>query len=113
MDANTTALIQLLGPAAGEVGLGGLAGYALGYVFKKVVKLLIYVVGALAGLELVVAYYFQSIGAITITVNYEKITGLASQATIWISTQLATFATGLSLISASFTAGLILGFGRG
>jgi len=67
--SSTSTLVALFGPAVAELGFGGIAGFAIGYALKKILKLMIIVVGILTGIELAFLYWLQSLGAISITVN--------------------------------------------
>jgi uncharacterized membrane protein (Fun14 family) len=111
----SSTLFQLFGPPAAELGFSGILGYAVGYFLKKILKLIIITLGALMGLELGFLYWLQSIGAINVTVNYEKLSSIGTNAITWGTTQLGSlvaFASTISFISTGFIGGAIIGFSR-
>jgi uncharacterized membrane protein (Fun14 family) len=73
----------LFGPTAAELGFGGIAGFAVGYALKKILKLLLIVAGIFIGIELKFLYWLQSIGAITVTVNYNALSAIGTNAVAW------------------------------
>ena len=114
--SSTSTLVALFGPAVAELGFGGIAGFAIGYALKKILKLMIIVVGILAGIELAFLYWLQSLGAISITVNYGVLSSIGTNAIAWGTAQLgglAAFASTISLTATGFAAGAALGFQKG
>ena len=115
VSSSTSSLVSLLGPPAAELGGSGLVGYAVGYALKKILKILLIIAGAFIGLELGFLYWLQSIGAVTVTVNYNALSSVGSNAIAWGTSQLGglvTFAGTITFLGAGFTAGLALGFAK-
>jgi uncharacterized membrane protein (Fun14 family) len=113
---STSTLVELFGPAVAELGFGGIAGFAVGYALKKIIKLMIIIVGIFTGIELAFLYWLQSIGAISITVNYGVLSSIGTNAIAWSTTELgglAAFASTISLTATGFAAGAALGFQKG
>jgi len=114
--SSSSTLVALFGPAVAELGFGGMAGFAVGYALKKVLKLMIIVVGIFTGIELAFLYWLQSIGAISITVNYGVLSSIGTNAIAWGTAQLgglSAFASTISLTATGFAAGAALGFQKG
>ena len=114
--SSTSTLVALFGPAVAELGFGGMAGFAVGYALKKILKLMIILVGIFTGVELAFLYWLQSIGAISITVNYGVLSSIGTNAIAWRTAQLgglAAFANTISLTVTGFAAGAALGFQKG
>ena len=114
--SSTSTLVALFGPAVAELGFGGMAGFAVGYALKKILKLLIVVVGVFTGIELAFLYWLQRIGAIGITVNYGVLSSIGTNAIAWGTAQLgglSAFASTISLTVTGFAAGAALGFQKG
>ncbi len=113
---STSTLIGLFGPPIAELGSGGIVGFGVGYALKKILKILVILGSVFVGLELAFLYWLQSIGAITITVNYNAITSLGTNAVAWGTTQLGglvAFASTISFLGTGFAAGAVLGFQKG
>lgn len=113
---STSTLVDLFGPSVAELGFGGIAGFAVGYVLKKILKLLMILAGIFIGIELAFLYWLQSIGAITVTVNYNALSAIGTNAIAWGTTGLgglSTFASTISLTVTGFAAGATLGFQKG
>jgi len=113
---STPTLVALFGPAVAELGFGGIAGFAVGYALKKILKLMIIIAGVFTGIELAFLYWLQSIGAISITVNYGVLSSIGTNAIAWGTAELgglAAFASTISLTVTGFAAGAALGFEKG
>lgn len=113
---STPTLIELFGPPVAELGFGGIAGFAVGYALKKILELIIIIAGIFTGIELAFLYWLQSIGAISITVNYGVLRSIGTNAIAWGTAQLgglAAFASAISLTVTGFAAGAALGFQKG
>jgi uncharacterized membrane protein (Fun14 family) len=111
----TSTLIQLFGPAAAELGFSGILGYVLGYALKKILKLIIGITAIFAGIQIGFLYWLQRIGAINVTINYDKLASIGTNAVTWGTSQLgslAAFASTISLVGTGFVAGAALGFER-
>jgi uncharacterized membrane protein (Fun14 family) len=113
---STSTLVDLFGPAVAELGFGGIVGFAVGYALKKILKVLMILAGIFIGLELAFLYWLQSIGAITITVNYNALSSIGANAVAWGTGELGgltAFASTISLTITGFAAGAALGFQKG
>lgn len=114
----TSTLIQLFGPAAAELGVSGVLGYAFGYVLKKIIKVLIAVAVIFEGLQIAFLYWLQSIGAInmTMTVNYANLSNIEANAMTWVLSSASNLLTVISQFGAiigGFGLGLALGLKQG
>ena len=97
-------------------GTRGIAGFAVGYLLKKILKLLLILAGIFIGIELAFLYWLQSIGAITVTVNYNALSAIGTNAVAWGTAELwglSAFASTISLTVTGFAAGAALGFQKG
>ena len=104
-----------MAPPAAELGGSGLVGYAVGFALKKILKILLIIAGAFIGLELGFLYWLQSIGAVTVTVNYNALSSVGTNAIAWGTSQLGglvTFGGTITFLGAGFAAGLALGFAK-
>jgi uncharacterized membrane protein (Fun14 family) len=109
----TSSLVGLFGPSVVELGAGGIMGFAVGYALKKILKLIVVIVGVFVGIELACLYWLQSIGAVTVTVNYTALSAIGSNAIAWGTSELGSliaFASAISLGVTGFAAGALLGF---
>jgi uncharacterized membrane protein (Fun14 family) len=100
---------DLLTPIIGEVGIGGVGGFVVGYALKKLAKLLV----ILLALGFIVLEYLAYIGVISIdyTALYNWALGLTGQASgLWgiVTTLVAHIPFG-----ASFAAGFFVGLKMG
>ncbi len=100
---------DLLAPLAFQVGVGGVAGFIVGYALKKLARL----VAVIAGIFFVVLLYLSYVGIISI--NYDKLiealeglTGQAGSASGWVTPIVANLP-----FAATFMAGLGLGLKMG
>ena len=113
---STSTLLALFGPAVAELGFGGIAGFAVGYALKKILKILLIIAGIFIGVELAFLYWLQSIGAITVTVNYNALSAIGTNAVAWGTAELGgltAFASTISFVVTGFAAGAALGFQKG
>lgn len=113
---STSSLIDLFGPPIAELGSGGIVGFGVGYALKKILKILVILGSVFIGLELAFLYWLQSIGAITITVNYNALSSIGTNAVAWGATELGglvAFASTISFLGTGFAAGAVLGFQKG
>ena len=79
-------------------------------------KILLILASVFIGLELAFLFWLQSIGAITITVNYNALSSIGANAVAWGTTELGglvAFASTISFLGTGFAAGAVLGFQRG
>jgi len=100
---------EILSPLVYQFGIGGVGGFIVGYVVKKISKLIV----ILIGIFIIALLYLGTTGVISI--NYDKLwsamadwLGVAGQATEWL----------VGLISllpfiGSFAIGFLLGFKLG
>ena len=113
---SSTSTLVGFGPAVAELGFGGIVGFAVGYALKKILKLLMILAGIFIGLELAFLYWLQSIGAITVTVNYNALSAIGTNAVAWGTTELGgltAFASTISFVITGFAAGAAVGFQKG
>jgi uncharacterized membrane protein (Fun14 family) len=113
---STSSLIGLFGPPIAELGGGGIVGFGVGYALKKILKILVILASVFIGLELAFLYWLQSIRAITITVNYNALSAIGTNAVAWGTTELGglvAFASTISFLGTGFAAGAALGFQKG
>lgn len=101
--------MSIVTPIVFQLGFGGIAGFIVGYAFKKLTKLL----AIIAGLFFVALMYLAYKGIISINFNalVDAITGLlgtAGQATSWIAPII-----GVLPFAGSFVVGLLIGFKLG
>jgi uncharacterized membrane protein (Fun14 family) len=98
------------------LGGGGIFGFVVGYALKKIVKLLTIAVGTLAAILCGILYWLESLGVLTISIDYGRLTWTLHSALTWASTQ-SSNALGASLQAgpafAGFAAGVSLGLHRG
>lgn len=101
---------EMLTPFATQLGFGGLSGLAVGYAFKKLLKILV----VLVGLFFVALMYLAYVDFIEI--NYDKISsafqGLISSLQSG-SFDLPAFITGNVPFAGSFVVGFGIGFKMG
>jgi len=100
---------DLFFPVAGVVGIGGIGGFVVGYALKKLVKVVI----LLLGLGFLLLEYLAYKGVIT--VNFSALQDWASE--IWVPTSgffiyLTQFSAHLPF-GASFALGLYIGLKKG
>jgi uncharacterized membrane protein (Fun14 family) len=93
-----------------QLGFGGIAGFIVGYAFKKFTKLLMMV----AALFFCVIAYLAYAGVLNINFDAlieaaSRLLGLAGHAANWI----ASVIVGILPFAGSFTVGLFLGFKTG
>jgi uncharacterized membrane protein (Fun14 family) len=89
------------------------SGFAVGCALKKILKLLMILAGIFIGLELAFLYRLQSMGAITVTVNYNVLSAIGTNAVAWGTAELrglTAFASTISFVVTGFAAGVALGF---
>lgn len=116
ISAASSNLWQLLSVPVGELGVGGILGYLLGYGLKKIIRIVAYVTAAITALNLAFLGWLQSQGVITVTVNYDRLSSLGEGFVAWGSAQLgslAAFASSITIFGAGFAGGILLGFSRG
>jgi uncharacterized membrane protein (Fun14 family) len=98
------------------LGAGGVLGYCVGYAAKKILKLVAIIVGCVVGSVMAVAYYLQSQGIITVTVNYDALNMLLGSlfaSAIFQVGGLVNFASNFGVGIVGFLGGAYLGFQRG
>ncbi|AEH24613.1 FUN14 domain-containing protein [Pyrococcus yayanosii] len=95
-----------LGGIVGDMGVGALVGFIIGYALKKIMKIVL----ALIGVYLLSLFWLQQKGVITI--NTDKLFNLVEGAT---ETTLSLGQKVLGILpgSAAFLAGFYLGFKKG
>lgn len=100
---------EILNPALFQLGFGGFAGFVVGYAFKKMVKMLL----VLVGLFFVALQYLAYTGFIEI--NYDKIMQSLQGLTKLFEGgfSLPAFLTANIPFTASFTAGFGIGLKMG
>ncbi len=97
-----TPILNMLLSAGGT----GVLGFAAGYIAKKIVKIVFYIISILAALQIgFLAYLQYGLGWINITVNWTAIeTSLSSAAA-------ATFSNAMLFVQTASTATVLLGTG--
>jgi uncharacterized membrane protein (Fun14 family) len=68
----SSSLWAVFGVSIGELGSGGTVGFVLGYVLKKLIRLVMYVAAIITGLNLAFLYWLQSVGILTVTFNPDR-----------------------------------------
>jgi len=97
---------DIVTPIVFQLGFGGIAGFIVGYAFKKLTKLL----AIIAALFFIALIYLAYVGVISI--NFDalvkhigELLGTAGQATNWIAPII-----GILPFAGSFIVGLFIGF---
>lgn len=101
--------MSIVTPIVFQLGFGGIAGFIVGYAFKKLTKLL----AIIAALFFIALMYLAYAGIISINFgalvnSIGGLLGVAGQATNWIAPII-----GILPFAGSFIAGLFLGFKMG
>jgi uncharacterized membrane protein (Fun14 family) len=97
---------EALPPVITQFGVGGIGGFLVGYAVKKIVK----IVAFLLGLSILLLFYLDGIGLIT--VNYERLSAAAS-GLLRAAAEFLPVIIGYLPLATSFTAGLTLGLMKG
>jgi uncharacterized membrane protein (Fun14 family) len=111
-----SSLWAVFGVSIGELGSGGTVGFVLGYVLKKLIRLVMYVAAIITGLNLAFLYWLQSVGILTVTFNPDRLSAVLEGFLAWGTAQLGSlvaFASGITLFGAGFAGGILLGFSKG
>jgi len=99
---------EIVSPLAYQLGLGGIGGFIVGYVVKKISK----IIAVIIGLFIIALLYLGTRGIISI--NYDKLwsalegVGFAGQAASWLIGLMS-----LLPFVGSFLVGFLLGFKLG
>lgn len=101
--------MSIVTPIVFQLGFGGIAGFIVGYVFKKLTKL----IAIIAALFFIALIYLAYVDIIKINFNalvdaIKGLLGAAPQATNWIASII-----GVLPFAGSFAVGLLLGFKMG
>ncbi len=107
-----TPILSTLGIPAAEGSFSAVIGYLLGKLAKTIIKILLYLFAFFVGVEIALATWLENTGAITITVNYDKLTEISTTASSWITSelgQLTSIVSSLTIVGVGFGGGFILG----
>jgi uncharacterized membrane protein (Fun14 family) len=113
LDSSSLSFLTTIG-----VQFGGAAvlGFPIGYALKKAAKLLLQIalvsVGIVSGIFLAALYSLESLGVVTITINYDRLQTLGDSAGNWIIAQASILAPLILSAITQFTAATG-GFGLG
>jgi uncharacterized membrane protein (Fun14 family) len=99
-----------------DIGVGGVAGFAIGFALKKILKLLLVAVGALLLVLTGAVEYLESKGILTVQVNNDPLNAWLSSTATWAAGQLGGVNVGIlhfGVGATGLTGGLALGLYKG
>jgi uncharacterized membrane protein (Fun14 family) len=99
-----------------NLGVGGIAGFAIGFALKKILKLLLVAVGTLLLVLTGGVEYLESKGILTVQVNSDAFNAWLASSATWTAGQLNGASAGILNLGVGVTGlagGLALGFYKG